>query len=488
MAGRGNPHIEFAGDYNLDFIVIHNHNESEAVDIKKLVVEFNLYESIYANAMTGSLVIADTTNLIGNLPVQGTERLTFRLATPGSPEIDCSDLTGHPMYVYAVSDKQQANDGMAVYTLQFASREFLRNIRTRVSKTFNSRIDQMVASIVADKDFLDSRKRLVVEKTRNQDKITMPNKHPFQAINMLQKRALADGRKGVGYHFYETPRGFHFRSWESMCVEKNGTPRKVKQTFEYMQLNTTDESAYDVKVGTNKVTHEYQAVETYRFIKSSHDTAMNQIAGTYAHRVISHNLYDKSYREDDYHYHNSYDDTKHTDDSSFLGGYPVTDHPVDFDNNGVSDYPESRVSVVPTTRFAHGEDTGAFGIGVELDGKTTAAGVSQANQVVGGTLLEMTIKGQSYLEVGDVIQFNLQSVENRNNTAGTFDPQYSGRYIITKIRHRVTDTDYVNVLECAKDSVANRYATSRYSGKIYKGPKRTKDKRTVVDIDNYTGV
>ena len=49
MAGRGNEHIKFAGDYNLDFIVIHNHeDESEAVDIKKLVVEFNLYESMYS--------------------------------------------------------------------------------------------------------------------------------------------------------------------------------------------------------------------------------------------------------------------------------------------------------------------------------------------------------------------------------------------------------------------------------------------------------
>ena len=453
MAGRGNEHIKFAGDYNLDFIVIHNHEEKRAVDIKKLVVEFNLYESMYRNALTGSLVIADTTNLLGNLPVQGTERLTFKLGTPGSPQIDCSDLTGHPMHVYAVSNKQQSSDNMQTYTLHFASREFLRNIRTRVSKAYNSRIDQMVASIFADPDFLDSRKTLKIEETRNQDKFVIPNVHPFQAINMLQKRAMADGRKGVGYYFYETPRGFHFRSWESMCVDKNGTPRKVKQTFEYMPVNITDTSAYNFKGHPeDKVAHQYQSVEKYRFLNSSHDVAVNQAAGTYASRVISHNLYDKSYKETDYSYHKAFANTKHVDGNKVA----VAGSPVDFDNKGVSDYPESNVSVVPTTRFAHGEDTGAFGIGVELDGKTTAAGVSQANQVVGGTLLEMTIKGQSYLEVGDVIQFNLQSVENRNNTAGTFDPQYSGRYIITKIRHRVTDTDYVNVLECAKDSVANR--------------------------------
>jgi len=38
--------IEFAGDFKLDNIIIHNHDDTLAVDIKGLVVEFNIYESI----------------------------------------------------------------------------------------------------------------------------------------------------------------------------------------------------------------------------------------------------------------------------------------------------------------------------------------------------------------------------------------------------------------------------------------------------------
>ena len=64
----------------------------------------------------------------------------------------------------------------------------------------------------------------------------------------------------------------------------------------------------------------------------------------------------------------------------------------------VSDYPESRVSVMPTTQISHGEDTGAFGIDVEQDGITEGARISQRNQVVAGTRLELTIKGQSYFK------------------------------------------------------------------------------------------
>ena len=473
----GNPHIEFAGDFALENITIHNHEDNLAVDIKALVVELNIYESMFANALTGTLVIKDSTGLIGKLPVQGTERLTFKLSTPGSLTIDCTEESGHPMHVYAVSDKQQDGDTKEIFVLHFASREFLRNIRTRVSQAYSGRMNEMVASIVGDENYLDSRKTLNVQKTRNQDKITIPNMHPFQAINMLQKRAMADDSQSVGYHFYETPRGFHFRSWESLFVDSRGNPRVAKQSFEYMQGNMTDSTAYSKD--ENRVTHDYQSVEGYRFINSSHDVATNQASGTYANRVISHNLYDKSYKISDYHYHNYFNDTKHLDGNKV----PAVNTPVDFDDKSISDYPESKISVMPTSRFIHNEDTGAFGIDVEQDGITTAARLSQYNQVLGGTRIEMTIKGQSYLEVGDVVQFNLQTVENKKNSQGKFDPQYSGRYVITKIRHRVTTTDYVNVIEIVKDSVAKSYRTNH--SKTYPGKKARKDKGIVQEINRY---
>jgi hypothetical protein len=264
-----------------------------------------------------------------------------------------------------------------------------------------------------------------------------------------------------------------------MFVDSRGNPRVAKQSFEYMPLNMTDESAYRGNPHKDKITHGYQSVEGYRFLNSSHDVAAMQAAGTYGHRVISHNLYDKSYKESDYHYHNYFNDTKHLDGNNV----PVVSTPVDFDDKSISDYPESKVSVMPTSRFIHNEDTGAFGIDVEQDGITEASRLSQKNQILAGTRLEMTIKGQSYLEVGDVIQFNLQTVENKKNSEGKFDPQYSGRYVITKMRHRVTTTEYINVIELIKDSVAKAYRTN--NSNTYPGKKARKDKGIVQDINRY---
>ena len=489
--------IKFAGDYNLPSIHIHSHsntgftNEEDGVNIQSLVAEMNIFEGINKNSVTGTLVILDSINLIGNLPIQGTERLSFKLSTPGAHEfghiIDCSEETGHPMHVYKLTDKKQLNEGTCSYVLHFCSREFLRNLRTRVSEAFTGTIDQMVSKILDDKDYLDSKRTLFYQKTGNQDKIVIPNLRPFKAIEMLAKRALADQTESssAGYHFYQTTKGFHFRSFESMSVDSRGIPREVKQEFNYMPMNTDSEitGVIPTKNGkqVDKILHDLTSVSDYRFINNFHDVAMNQAVGTYAHRVITHNLFNKSYKVSDYHYHNRFNQIKHTD-----GPNPaIVDTPVDFDDKNVSDYPESRVTVMATTQYAHGEDTGAFGIDVEQDGITEAARVSQANVVSAGTKLKMTIKGQSYLQVGDVIQFNILSVENKVNSEGRKDPHYSGRYIIENMRHRVTTREYLQIIECAKDSVVTPFSTSKgVSFDGHKLPREYSVRKDIKEFDN----
>ena len=473
--------IQFAGDYNLDGIILHNHqneglsSHNEGVDIQKLVVELNIYEGIEKNSVTGTMVIADSVNLINNLPIQGTERVSFKLATPGAHQVDhivdCSEETGHPMHIYKLTDKRQINESTVAYTLHFCSREMMRNYRTKVSEAFSGTYEQMVAKVLQDPDYLDSRKTLFYQKTRDQDKIVVPNFRPFGAIELMQQRALADDSKSAGYYFYQTTKGFHFRSFESMCVDVRGNPRTPKQTFKYMPMNV--DTAGDK---ASKIAEDYKSVEQYKFINNFHDVLDNQAAGTYAHRVITHNLYDKSYKKSDFHYHNYYDQTKHAD-----GPNPaIVDTPVDFDDKSVSDYPESRVTVMATTQFAHNEDTGSYGIDVASDGITDASRVSQQMQVASGTRLKLTIKGQSYLEPGDIIEFEYYAVERKQKEEMKLDPQYAGRYIITKIRHRVTNDEYVQVLECVKDSVHTKYKS--YNGKTFTGKRLPREKGQSIDI------
>ena len=132
---------------------------------------------------------------------------------------------------------------------------------------------------------------------------------------------------------------------------------------------------------------------------------------------------------------------------------------MDYDNkDSISDYPESRVSVHSTTQYLHIDKAGAgYGLDVLEDGRKLGQAIAQQAQVIQGTCLKLIIKGQSYIEAGDLIEFKMRAVDEKNPD-GEEDPQYSGNYVVTKVRHQINATKYVMVLECAKDSVKTGYS------------------------------
>ena len=80
------------------------------------------------------------------------------------------------------------------------------------------------------------------------------------------------------------------------------------------------------------------------------------------------------------------------------------------------------------------------------------------------------MSGHSYLQAGDVIFFEVPPVEVERrrdiNTGYSFDEHHSGRYLVTKLRHRVAGGEYKMILECIKDSVYTQHASKgAYTGK-----------------------
>ena len=276
-----------------------------------------------------------------------------------------------------------------------------------------------------------------------------------------------------------------------MCVTQGVFSRPVKATFQVKPANMEAPESAGMGKGPSrtqqrmrdtqsKVIEDYEAVEEYSFMNNFHDVAANTAIGTYGHNVITHNIYNKSYKETAWNYHNEFGLTKHSEDKTDEPAgskFQVADTPVDFDQNNVSDYPNSRVSLLGTTQYLHNEATGSDGLDVEQDGRLEGIRISQQAQVGAGTRLKLVVKGQSYIEAGDMIQFNLLSVESTNSNRVDFDPQYSGRYIVANVRHRITDVDYKMVLECVKDSVK-----TPFDGEDLFPGETEKENATFVDI------
>ena len=100
------------------------------------------------------------------------------------------------------------------------------------------------------------------------------------------------------YYFYETSKGFNFRSWESMVSSKSNFKRAPRDEFFYQpaKIPGTDRQAQK-----DKALQELRTIEEYEFVNNFHDVAANSVLGTYGHRVLSYNFFNKSFKTDDYH-------------------------------------------------------------------------------------------------------------------------------------------------------------------------------------------
>ena len=70
--------IKYAGDYNADDIVLISTSGTKetTLDISSMVIELNVYESIYKQALTGTVVIIDAVDLGSKVRLTGNERIS----------------------------------------------------------------------------------------------------------------------------------------------------------------------------------------------------------------------------------------------------------------------------------------------------------------------------------------------------------------------------------------------------------------------------
>ena len=89
-------------------------SEPVSINVRQLVSEIQIYESINDSVLTGRLTLTDGASVLDDLPLTGHELLEFSLYTPGmSPSdldtpvgYDFTSESGHPMFIYNITNIQ----------------------------------------------------------------------------------------------------------------------------------------------------------------------------------------------------------------------------------------------------------------------------------------------------------------------------------------------------------------------------------------------
>ena len=97
--------------------------------------------------------------------------------------------------------------------------------------------------------------------------------------------------------------------------------------------------------------------------------------------------------------------------------------------------------------------------------------------------LDLMVNGNSLLQAGDMITFDIPLMRPLGDDKQEMSPYYSGRYLITAIKHTISvkDGQYHMILKCMKDAVRNRFPIETETYEINK-PKETIN--SLYNLDN----
>ena len=411
---------EYAGQFEVDKVKLFA-SSGTVVDITKLVTALNLYEDLYKACITGDITIVDTNNVIMEAPIIGQEFLGFKITTPGIDEF-ALDYSTHVFTVTKINSRVPARPGVMVYNLAFSSPEGLRNERTRVSKSYADSIDGIVEDVLSSAKYINTKKTLFMEETKGIKKMVVPYLHPHKLINQLKMEAISKKHDSPHYMFYENTLGVHFRTLDSM----------------YAQKSIADFHAGDMG-GEVSLEEELKRVLQFQ-ITGSNDLLLNTVTGMLSSNIITHDIYRKEYRSDDFDYINDFDNNYRVNYDDGNQDNPIyNDGPIDEFDNQISEFDGAKRYVHPTSTIINNSDAQHYAEGnnpytANNISKTIMSRKSKVAELTQGVSVIIQTHGTTSLCVGSIVKFNVP-VTGATHSGESSDVYLSGRYLIKSLRH-----------------------------------------------------
>ena len=418
--------IQYAGEYIVDECLLCTVGGLE-LDLRDQLANINIYEDIFTNSITGSISFVDTNNLTANASIVGQEKLKLVLVTPNASDDTSRDMainfSDQPLHVYQIKSSINVNDRTKTFELAFTTNEIMRNNRIRVCQSYNGEpAKEIIKKVIRDPELLNSKKEFYYEETTNLFQMIAPNMRPFDFINSVAKRCLSKEYDfAPTFLFYETVRGYFFRTIDSMMDRKN--PRMI-----FKEVTPNDDIDNVGKNLTNILSYE---------IMNSTDTLLNTRAGMYNSDLLLVDVFNKSYKHYEYKYLEDFDKQIHADEFNNYGSEqaPIASKAPDQYGNLISDYPKSILHVQTIERETKdglfdpstGEPNDYRGTDMWLQKRR-----SRFTSLEAAISLRIKVPGNTTIQAGDLIGITLK---NQTGSQSASDPYLTGRYLVRTLKH-----------------------------------------------------
>lgn len=422
-------------------------SDGYVIDLRLIMTELNIFEDLFSNVMNGNLSVTDSTNIFGHLVLQGNEFLHVVFDKPGLnlPIDKTFRIYGKPDVTFTKPQNQ-------VVTLAFCSEELLLSKGITFSKSYsNILISDIVKDIAANvlKIPAINFPTTNIEPTKGITNLTVPYYNPMQALNWLSAKAISN-YVGASYLFYENKTGFNFRSTQSLMDVTQSVA-----TYNYNIKNVQSDPNTD-----------FFDASAYQII-STPDSLHSIMSGKNSGQLMTLDLLRQQFTTK---YFNS--DDLYNSSVTLGSGKTYNNFPNRLGHTQADSYGSYRKFYL--TNIGQNQSSYITGKQVIQPTNVESSLVERNAQLLQlmGMRIKMVVPGNPGVKVGDVITFNVPSIEPQSGSMeGTaqriLDPYMTGLYLITALRHRIIPQTYETILELSRDSLNQKMPDAVSSSQAY---------------------
>lgn len=434
-----NSVVESSGDYYPQDYYLKTLNflsaNGQKIELKKLLLDMSYYEDIYTFVVSGNITIIDAQGFIELLQLTGNEFIEIEFGKVK----DAPNKNAQRFRVYKLGNrKPSGNNNSEPYTLYFCSEELMLSEQTKISKSYvGQKISDIVKDILVEKLKVKSTSIQTIEETTGMYDFVIPRMKPFEAISWVSTYARPQ-RYGstADMLFFETKNGFNFRSLQSMYKDD------IYTTYRYEPKNISQDNQNFQDKTTQVLNYEFNKV---------YDMMHDINSGAFSNRLVSIDPMTRSFNITDFDYNKNKMEKLNPEgvlnDLQNRLGKNISQA---FDGVLKVVTGNSNQTNIPYIKSKEGST--AKDISIETFVPLRTAAISLANY----TSIKMSIPGDPGITAGRTINFDLYSLKPTDNLK-ELDKFYSGKYLVTAVRHIIQPNRYQTILEIAKDSSKTAY-------------------------------
>lgn len=419
--------VSIAGELSLKRIFIHDAKRLKKYNIYAAFLEMDIYEDIFSSCLSGTITIVEATNLIFEIPLLGDEMLEIEYSTPS---LESTDTIKKTFSITKVDQREHGGDKKNVYVLHFISKEGLIDLNSKISRSYEGNPHEIVKKIFNTE--LKVNDEVEVDDSDGKIKFISPYWSPFKCINYATSRCMTPNTKSIApnFLFYQTMKKFKLKSLSNLFSQQSFTTYFFdKNPARAQGVNLTSVPDID---------RQYSSIKELYFINSQ-DYIDNISNGSLSHKVYGVDLLRKNFSTKTYRIDRDFAKSSHLDKFPIISPEAV-----------ISDHGLFQMRTTSPQLFD--------GIADKADDLLVKR-ISLLGQL-DLFKLDIVVPGRTDIEVGMVVDFELnqfRETDDEEKLEKKIDPYYSGRYLITAIQHRLTQTRHLMTMQIVKESTPNEF-------------------------------